>query len=140
VLVSFLPSSLPSFLPSSLPPACLPPSSRPPSFSPSLLPFHSCLPFYLPTYLLIYFVAERHTYVPTSLNPSPLFPIPPVPDVPTTPLILRNMVRNSICRMTMHGKWWINDPDCILLRKSTNYSDAEILGIATVKAMSGEWR
>jgi alpha-galactosidase len=47
------------------------------------------------------------------------------------------MVRNSICRMTMHGRWWINDPDCILLRTTTGYSDDEIVGIATVKAMSG---
>ena len=49
----------------------------------------------------------------------------------------RNMVRNSINRMVMHGKWWINDPDCILLRTTTNYTNNEILGIATVKAMSG---
>jgi alpha-galactosidase len=39
--------------------------------------------------------------------------------------------------MTMHGRWWINDPDCILLRTTTGYSDDEIIGIATVKAMSG---
>lgn len=52
--------------------------------------------------------------------------------------LFRNMVRNSICRMTMHGRWWINDPDCILLRESTNYSEAEMIGIATLKAMSGK--
>lgn len=45
-------------------------------------------------------------------------------------------VRNSICRMTMHGRWWINDPDCILLRTTTGYSDDEIMGIATVKGTS----
>lgn len=50
------------------------------------------------------------------------------------------MVRNSICRMTMHGRWWINDPDCILLRDSTNYSEVEMIGIATLKAMSGKLR
>jgi alpha-galactosidase len=40
----------------------------------------------------------------------------------------RNMVRNSICRMTMHNRWWINDPDCILLRHGTHFSDDEIIG------------
>jgi alpha-galactosidase len=45
----------------------------------------------------------------------------------------RNMVRNSICRMAMHGRWWINDPDCMLLRTSTAFSEDEIVGIATVK-------
>jgi hypothetical protein len=49
----------------------------------------------------------------------------------------RNMVRNSICRMFMHGYWWINDPDCMLLRKSLSFTDDEIIGIATVKAFSG---
>ena len=49
----------------------------------------------------------------------------------------RNMVRNSINRMVMHGRWWINDPDCILLRTTTNYNNNEIIGIATIKAMSG---
>ena len=49
----------------------------------------------------------------------------------------RNMVRNSICRMTMHGRWWINDPDCMLLRAALQFSEAEIVGIATVKALSG---
>eukprot|EP01041_Mallomonas_annulata_P010610 gene10610-22149_t len=48
-----------------------------------------------------------------------------------------NMIRNSICRMSMHGRWWINDPDCMLLRTSTSFTEDEIIGIATVKAMSG---
>ena len=56
-----------------------------------------------------------------------------------TTVLFRNMVRNSVCRMMMHGRWWINDPDCILLRNTTHYSEREIIGIATVKAMSGEW-
>ena len=28
----------------------------------------------------------------------------------------RTMVKNSLARLFMHGMWWINDPDCILLR------------------------
>ena len=49
----------------------------------------------------------------------------------------RNMVRNSLCRMFMHGYWWINDPDCMLLRPSLHFSEDELQGIATVKAFSG---
>ena len=49
----------------------------------------------------------------------------------------RSMVRNSINRLGMHNRWWINDPDCILLRHSTHYTDDEVIGIATVKALSG---
>ena len=49
----------------------------------------------------------------------------------------RSMLRNTLCRMPMHGRWWINDPDCMLLRRSTSFTDEEIVGIATVKAMSG---
>jgi hypothetical protein len=49
----------------------------------------------------------------------------------------RNMVRNSLCRMYMHGYWWINDPDCMLLRPSLHFSEEELVGIATVKAFSG---
>jgi alpha-galactosidase len=38
------------------------------------------------------------------------------------------MVRNTINRMPMHGRWWINDPDCMLLRETTSFTPAEILG------------
>lgn len=41
----------------------------------------------------------------------------------------RTMIRNTIYRMTMHGRWWINDPDCILLRKeATSFTNNEIIG------------
>jgi hypothetical protein len=47
------------------------------------------------------------------------------------------MIRNSLNRMAMHKRWWINDPDCLLLRETTSFTDDEIRGIATVKAFSG---
>lgn len=47
------------------------------------------------------------------------------------------MVRNSINRMFMHGHWWTNDPDCMLLRQSLSFTSDEIRGIATIKALSG---
>lgn len=49
----------------------------------------------------------------------------------------RNMMRNTITRGCMHKKWWINDPDCILLRKSTSFTDDEIIGMATIKGLCG---
>ena len=50
----------------------------------------------------------------------------------------RNMIRNTINRLGMHGAWWINDPDCLLLREDgTTFTDDEIRGIVTVKAFSG---
>ena len=49
----------------------------------------------------------------------------------------RNMVRNSLTRLFMHRRWWVNDPDCIMLRDALHFSDAEIQGIASAKAMSG---
>ena len=49
----------------------------------------------------------------------------------------RGMIRNTLARMQMHGRWWINDPDCMLLRKTIAFSNDEIIGIATIKAASG---
>lgn len=37
----------------------------------------------------------------------------------------------------MHRQWWVNDPDCLLLRDPLAFSEAELVGIATVKALSG---
>lgn len=37
-------------------------------------------------------------------------------------------VRNTINRLGMHGRWWINDPDCMLLREATSFTADEIIG------------
>jgi hypothetical protein len=37
----------------------------------------------------------------------------------------------------MHRQWWINDPDCMMLRDKLMFTDDEIRGIATSKALSG---
>lgn len=47
------------------------------------------------------------------------------------------MIRNTINRSCMHNKWFINDPDCLLLRDSLAFTECEIVSIATVKALSG---
>ena len=61
----------------------------------------------------------------------------PLPDCKWNLPCGRNMVRNTINRLPMHGVWWVNDPDCMLLRESTQFTPAEVVGIATVKALSG---
>ena len=33
-----------------------------------------------------------------------------------------NMIRNTITRLCMHNRWWINDPDCIIVRKTGKHA------------------
>lgn len=61
----------------------------------------------------------------------------PLPDCKWNLPCGRNMARNTINRLPMHGRWWVNDPDCMLLREATQFTPAELVGIATVKALSG---
>jgi hypothetical protein len=35
--------------------------------------------------------------------------------------------------MFTHGYWWVNDPDCIMLRDTLHFTDEEIIGIAVEK-------
>jgi len=65
----------------------------------------------------------------------PEFPLPSI-DNWNLPCA-RNMVRNTMTRSSMHARWWVNDPDCVLLREDTKLTYHEMLGIATVVAMSG---
>jgi hypothetical protein len=48
-----------------------------------------------------------------------------------------NMIRNTLNRYFMHKKWFINDPDCLLLRDELPFTDEEVIGIATTKALTG---
>lgn len=45
--------------------------------------------------------------------------------------------RNAITRAPMHRRWWINDPDCLLLRENTSLTEAEVRTTASVVAMTG---
>jgi hypothetical protein len=76
-----------------------------------------------------------HTYPLLSYRHPSLGPIP-FPDKWNLPSA-SNMLRNSITRLSMHGRWWINDPDCIILRNATEFSLNELHAIAVVKALSG---
>jgi alpha-galactosidase len=49
----------------------------------------------------------------------------------------RNACHNAITRAALHRRWWINDPDCLLLRPETNLTLAEVQTIASVIAMTG---
>jgi alpha-galactosidase len=56
------------------------------------------------------------------------------PGLPST----RNAIRNTILRAGLHRRWWINDPDCLLLRDfQTNLSDAEVKSLCSAIGLSG---
>ncbi len=55
------------------------------------------------------------------------------PDYPST----RNALQNIITRTGMHQRWWVNDPDCLLVRPNSKLSLAEIQSLATAISLSG---
>ncbi|MEW5872933.1 MAG: glycoside hydrolase family 36 protein [Chloroflexota bacterium] len=55
------------------------------------------------------------------------------PDLPSA----RNAIQNSLTRAALHRRWWLNDPDCLLLRPDLRLSLAEVHSLATVIALSG---
>lgn len=51
---------------------------------------------------------------------------------------VRNALRNTINRAPLHGRWWLNDPDCLLVRDhDTRLTEPEIRSLATVIGLSG---
>ncbi len=55
------------------------------------------------------------------------------PDMPSA----RNAIQNTLTRAPMHKRWWINDPDCILLSPETKLTTVEVQTLATVIALTG---
>jgi alpha-galactosidase len=55
------------------------------------------------------------------------------PDLPSA----RNAIQNTLTRASLHRRWWINDPDCLLLRPEIKLTLAEIQSLASVIALSG---
>lgn len=49
----------------------------------------------------------------------------------------RNSIRNILTRANMHGQWWINDPDCLLVRPDSNLTLDEVKTLATAIGMTG---
>src|SRR6185295_17667014 len=47
-------------------------------------------------------------------------------------------IRNTITRFWMHGRLWMNDPDCLLVREAdTSLSGDEVRALTTVIGLSG---
>ncbi|MDF1500161.1 MAG: alpha-galactosidase [Anaerolineales bacterium] len=49
-----------------------------------------------------------------------------------------NAIRNTYYRAPLHGHWWLNDPDCLILREDgVELNEIEIRTLATMIALSG---
>ncbi|MAT43832.1 MAG: hypothetical protein CL609_15970 [Anaerolineaceae bacterium] len=49
----------------------------------------------------------------------------------------RNAIQNVLTRAEQHQRWWINDPDCLLVREESNLTLAEIQSLASAIAITG---
>jgi alpha-galactosidase len=50
----------------------------------------------------------------------------------------RNAIRNIINRAPFHRRWWLNDPDCVLVRDhDTRLTEPEVRSLASAVALSG---
>ncbi|ELZ47431.1 Alpha-galactosidase-like protein [Halorubrum californiense DSM 19288] len=50
---------------------------------------------------------------------------------------LKNAVRNTLTRNVLHRRWWLNDPDCQLVRGTSDLSGAEREAFAALVAATG---
>jgi alpha-galactosidase len=55
---------------------------------------------------------------------------------PTLPAA-RNAIRNTLTRAALHRRWWINDPDCLLLNPRSHLSLEEVRTTAAAIALTG---
>ncbi len=55
------------------------------------------------------------------------------PDMPSA----RNAIHNTLTRLPLHRRWWVNDPDCLLLRPESDLTLPEVQTLATAIALSG---
>ena len=49
----------------------------------------------------------------------------------------RNAIHNILTRAPLHKRWWINDPDCLLVRPDTHLSLAEVQSLSSVIGLTG---
>jgi alpha-galactosidase len=77
--------------------------------------------------------ADVHSFWhPAYLN-VPLSILRPEPDFPSA----RNSLRNTLTRAPLHRRWWVNDPDCVILRsQETHLTAAEAQTLATLVSLS----
>jgi alpha-galactosidase len=59
-----------------------------------------------------------------------------IQDEPGFPSV-RNATHNALTRAFLHRRWWLNDPDCLLLRPTTDLTLPEVQTAATVIALTG---
>lgn len=60
----------------------------------------------------------------------------PVRSEPNMPCA-RNAIQNIITRTTMDPHWWVNDPDCLLVRADSKLTLPEVQSLATAISLSG---
>ncbi len=49
----------------------------------------------------------------------------------------RNALQNILSRGPLHRHWWVNDPDCLLVRDDTDLDLPEVQSLATAIALTG---
>ena len=49
----------------------------------------------------------------------------------------RNALQNTLTRAPLHRRWWLNDPDCLLVRPESNLTLAEVQTLASAIALTG---
>jgi alpha-galactosidase len=49
----------------------------------------------------------------------------------------RNAIQNTLSRAMLHNRWWINDPDTLLVRQTSHLTLDEIHSLASIIALSG---
>ncbi len=49
----------------------------------------------------------------------------------------RNSIQNILTRANLHQHWWVNDPDCLLIRPDTRLSLSEVQTLASAIALTG---
>jgi alpha-galactosidase len=49
----------------------------------------------------------------------------------------KNAIQNILTRAEQHNRWWINDPDCLLVRDEIDLTMPEIQSLATLIAITG---
>ncbi|HET7089339.1 MAG TPA: glycoside hydrolase family 36 protein, partial [Anaerolineae bacterium] len=49
----------------------------------------------------------------------------------------RNAARNTLVRSGMHRRWWLNDPDCLIVRDARHMNESEVRSWASLVGLSG---
>ncbi len=49
----------------------------------------------------------------------------------------RNALLNTLTRAPLHRRWWVNDPDCLLIRPDSELTLPEVHSLATAIALTG---